>query len=151
MNKGIIRAFALGILLATACLGTIYYSTPSEPLTKSELDAYLKKNKLVLLSENEYKALQEAAKKKGQINTPQKLKPEPPKTIHIYHLVIKQGDVPEKFAKELEEAHIIADAKGLTDYLEAHGLTRAVRPGTYEIRSDMQYEEIAQILTNTKR
>jgi hypothetical protein len=153
MNTGVIRAFALGTLFATAIIGTIYY-TQSTTLTKSQLDAALAKNGLITISEKEYKQLKEAAKQAKQSAVSIKRKPTattPPKTIHIYHLVIEKGDVPTKFAKELEEAKVISDAQALMNYLETHQLTRDIRAGTYEIRSDMSYEEIGHILTGKKR
>lgn len=150
MNKGVIRAFAFGMLLSTSIISAVYYNE-SLTLTKSQVDTYLKKNKLITLSKNEYQTLKEAAEKAAKTSHPSTVAAPPkPKTIHVYHLVVKKGDVPAKFAKELEEANVIADAKVLTNYLETHNLTRAIRPGTYEIRSDMKYEEIAHILTNKK-
>ncbi|MBB5324713.1 cell division protein YceG involved in septum cleavage [Anoxybacillus tepidamans] len=150
MNKSIVRAFALGMLLSTSIIGAVYYNQ-LPTFTKSQLDAYLKKNEQIILSKNEYQTLKEAAEKAAKTSHSSAVTvPPKPKTIYIYHLVVKKGDVPAKFAKELEEANIIADAKALTNYLNAHSLTRAIRPGTYEIRSDMKYEEIAHILTNKK-
>jgi hypothetical protein len=150
MNKGIIRAFALGMLLATSVLGTAYYNA-SPHLTKKELEAHAQKQQLVLLSKTEYESLRAAATRKAQPSAPKAPKTEPPKTVHVYRLVIRQGDVPAKFAKELEQANIIADAKKLTGYLEARGLTRSIRPGAYDVRSDMSYEEIARILTSAQK
>jgi len=136
------RAFALGMLLSTSILGVVYYKEPQK-LTKAQVDAYLQKNNEIALSEAQYNALKEKASKATE-----RAKQDTPNTtiVHIYHLVIEKGDVPAKFAKELEAAKIIADADALTAYLEKNNLTRAVRPGTYEIRSDMSYEQIAAML-----
>ncbi|ANB61107.1 endolytic transglycosylase MltG [Anoxybacteroides amylolyticum] len=144
-----IRTFALGMLLSTSILGVVYYQyDKQQPLTQSQVEAYLKKHHEIALSNAQYHALQEKANKankQAKQGTPNIT------TVHIYHLVIEKGDVPAKFAKKLETAKIIADADTLTSYLETHQLTRAIRPGTYEIRSDMSYEQIAAILTHGKR
>lgn len=140
-----IRAFALGMLLSTSILGVVYYQADKQqPLTKAQVDAYLQKHHKIALSNAQYAALQEKANKANK-----QTKPVAPNTtpVHIYHLVIETGDVPAKFAKELETAKVIADATALTSYLETHQLTRAIRPGTYEIRSDMSYEQIAAMIT----
>lgn len=42
MNKSIVRAFALGMLLSTSIIGAVYYNQ-LPTFTKSQLDAYLKK------------------------------------------------------------------------------------------------------------
>jgi len=141
-----IRAFALGMLLSTSILGVVYYQADKQqPLTKAQVDAYLQKQHKIALSNAQYTALKEKANKASE-----RPKQDTPNitTVHIYHLVIEKGDVPAKFAKELEAANIIADADALTSYLETHQLTRAIRPGTYEIRSDMSYEQIAAMLTH---
>lgn len=141
-----VRAFALGMLLSTSIIGAVYYNEPQK-LTEAQVDAYLKKKNEIAMSEAQYRALKEKA---SQTNKPVNTMRPNPATIRIYYLVIQKGDVPAKFAKELEAAKIIADAKALTNYLETHNLTRAIRPGTYEIRSDMKYEEIAAILTKKR-
>lgn len=141
-----IRAFALGMLLSTSILGVVYYQSDHEqPLTEAQVEAYLKNHHKIALSNTQYTALQEKA---NEANKQPKQAAPNAATIHIYHLVIEKGDVPAKFAKELEAANIIADADALTSYLETHQLTRAIRPGTYEIRSDMSYEQIAAMLTH---
>ncbi|ANB56257.1 yceG-like family protein [Anoxybacillus sp. B7M1] len=148
MNREAIRGFALGMLLSTSIIGIIYYQQPVKS-TKAQLDAYLQKNELVVLAKTEYQALKKAAETKAQAASPKTTAP--PATIRIYRLVINKGDVPTKFAKELEEAKIISDDQALTNYLNAHQLTGQIRPGTYEIRSDMKYEEIARMITHSKR
>jgi cell division protein YceG involved in septum cleavage len=69
--------------------------------------------------------------------------------VFVYSLTIQKGDVPNDFAQKLENAHIINDADALVAYLQTHGLTRYIRPGTYQVHSDMSYEEISKLITNS--
>lgn len=108
-----IRAFALGMLLSTSIIGAVYYNEPQK-LTEAQVDAYLKKKNEIAMSKAQYRALKEKA---SQTNKPTNTMVPNPATIRIYHLVIQKGDVPTKFAKELEAAKIIADAKALTNYI----------------------------------
>jgi hypothetical protein len=147
-TKQTIRAAALGMLFATSVMGTAYYIEP-KTLTKAKLDDVLEKEGLVAIRESEYKKLIEAAKKKQSTLAP--INPSSPKTVFVYSLTIQKGDVPNDFAQKLENAHIISDADALVAYLQTHGLTRYIRPGTYQVHSDMSYEEISKLITNSSK
>jgi hypothetical protein len=147
-TKQTIRAAALGMLFATSVMGTAYYIEP-KTLTKAKLDDVLEKEGLVAIRESEYKKLIEAAKKKQSTLAP--THPSSPKTVFVYSLTIQKGDVPNDFAQKLENAHIISDADALVAYLQTHGLTRYIRPGTYQVHSDMSYEEISKLITNSSK
>ncbi|QPA30080.1 aminodeoxychorismate lyase [Thermaerobacillus caldiproteolyticus] len=146
MNRAVIRAFSIGLLLATAIIGTVYYSQP-HTLTKSQLNSELNDQGLVAIPKKEYEHLKEMSKRSKQPSSPSPAMSSQLKTVHIYRLVIKKGDVPAQFAKELEAAQIIPSAKAFMNYLEQHQLTHEIRIGTYEVRSDMSYENIGNIIT----
>jgi hypothetical protein len=145
MTKQTIRAAALGMLFATSVIGAAYYME-SHTMTTSKLHDALKKEGLIAISETEYKKLKEAAKQDepASVSTNQSSS----KTVYVYFLTIRKGEVPNDFAQKLEDAHIIPDADALVTYLETHGLTRYVRSGTYKVHSGMSYEEIGKLITN---
>ncbi|AXM89812.1 aminodeoxychorismate lyase [Anoxybacillus ayderensis] len=132
------RAFAAGILFATTILGIVYYTNHKQ----------LQPNKI---SEKQYEQL--VAERNELANALEKLKKETKKTTpsqkqtYIYTLTIAKGEASRDIAKRLQQAHIIDDAQSFLTYLDAHQLTRAVRPGTYVITSDMSYEQIARKIT----
>ncbi|WP_163150919.1 endolytic transglycosylase MltG [Anoxybacillus sp. MB8] len=132
------RAFAAGILFATTIFAIVYYTNHKQ----------LQHNKI---SEKQYEQL--VAERNELANALEKLKKETKKTTpsqkqtYIYTLTIAKGEASRDIAKRLQQAHIIDDAQSFLTYLDAHQLTRAVRPGTYVITSDMSYEQIARKIT----
>lgn len=66
---------------------------------------------------------------------------EPPASITI---TIKSGDSSYTVSKALASAGLVEDAVEFDNYLCDNGYSRTIRTGTYEITSDMTYEEIAK-------
>jgi len=61
-------------------------------------------------------------------------------------IVIAEGD-PSSFAtNQLQNQGIIESASEFNDFLEENGYTVRLRPGSYEVSSDMTFQEIATIL-----
>jgi hypothetical protein len=151
MDRSTIRAFAAGILLATAIIGSIYYYSKPKELTEKQIHSYLQKKGLIAVKIKEYELLKQST---------QNLQPTPPTaqpkkdtaskpiTVHAYRLVIDKGKVPADIAEELEEAQVIKDAKAFTKYLEDRDLTRKIRIGTYNVNSGMNYAELSRIITS---
>jgi hypothetical protein len=155
MDRTTIRAFAIGMLLATAIIGSIYYYAKPAELTETDVNSYLQKKGLIAISIKEYKQLKEA-KQQSQPNSANKQvkqaeqnidKEEP---IYSYQLVINGGKTATEIAKELEEAHVIKDAEAFIKYLTDHRLTRKIRGGTYNVNSKMSHEELSKIITKSK-
>ncbi|MFC0296969.1 endolytic transglycosylase MltG [Geobacillus jurassicus] len=146
MNKRSIRSFAFGLLLSTSLIGASYYASPPAAPTEAEVKAFLKQHGLVAVAKEEYDKLR-SAQPNVDPKAPAKQTSEPSvQTVYVYRLVIKKGDTPETFARELEEAGIIPSARAFNDYLEQHGLTRSIRPGAYNVRSDMDYAAIGRLI-----
>lgn len=61
-------------------------------------------------------------------------------------IVIEQGD-PSSFAStQLQNQGIVESALEFNDFLENNNYTGRLRPGSYEVNSDMSFEEIAKTL-----
>lgn len=133
------RAFAGGILFATTIIATIYYTNHNE--SKNNTVSEKQYEQLVAERNELANALEKIKKKKTKKTTP------PQKETYIYTLTIAKGEASRDIAERLQQAHIIDDAQSFLTYLDAHQLTRAVRPGTYVITSDMSYEQIARKIT----
>jgi DeoR/GlpR family transcriptional regulator of sugar metabolism len=155
MDRTAIRAFAIGMLLATAVIGSIYYYSKPAELAETDIHSYLQEKGLIVISVKEYKQLKKA-KQQSQSNSANKqAKPahkniDKPETIYSYQLVIDKGKTAAEIAKELEEAQVIKDAVSFIKYLRDHGLTRKIRGGTYNVNSNMNHEELSEIITKSK-
>ncbi|KFL15925.1 aminodeoxychorismate lyase [Geobacillus stearothermophilus] len=141
MKKRTMRAFALGLLVATSFIGVSYYHSAPDAPTEAEVQAFLEQRGLVAIAKSEYDQL-----RRDRQTSAEQPAAQPAKTVYIYRLVIQKGDTPETFAKELEAAGIIQSARTFREYLQQHGLTRSIRPGAYNVRSDMDYAAIGRLI-----
>ncbi|WP_297989235.1 endolytic transglycosylase MltG [Anoxybacillus sp.] len=129
------RAFAAGILFATTMLAIVYNMyVDDKHITKQQYEQ--------LMAERNKLAAELEKRKTEKRNTTSS-----PKQTYIYTLTIEKGETSRDIAKRLEQARIIDNAQSFLTYLDTHQLTRAVRPGTYVITSDMSYEQIAHQIT----
>ncbi|OQP05803.1 aminodeoxychorismate lyase [Geobacillus sp. 46C-IIa] len=144
MRKRTMRSFAFGLLVSTSLIGAAYYTSPPAAPTEADVEAFLEQHGLVAVAKDEYDKLVS--------NQPKAPAEQPPKQsvqiVYVYRLVIEKGDTPEAFAKELEAARIIDSARSFNDYLQKHGLTRSIRPGAYNVRSDMDYAAISRLIAS---
>lgn len=67
---------------------------------------------------------------------------EPEKEIHRLTLVVASGMYTGDVAKALADAKIVPNAFEFSQLVESRGLASALRPGTYEISSEMTIDEI---------
>ncbi|EQB95041.1 aminodeoxychorismate lyase [Geobacillus sp. A8] len=146
MNKRSMRSFALGLLVSTALIGASYYASPPAAPTEAEVKAFLKQHGLVAVAKEEYDRLRSAQPNAAPKAASKQMSEPSGQTVYVYRLVIQKGDTPETFARELEEAGIVQSARAFNDYLEQHGLTRSIRPGVYNVRSDMDYAAIGRLI-----
>lgn len=132
------RAFAAGILFATTILAIVHYTNDKQ----KQNDAISQQQYEQLVAErNQLADALEKLKKEKEKTTPSQ------KETYIYTLTIAKGEASRDIANRLEQAHIIDDAQSFLTYLGTHQLTRAVRPGTYVVTSDMSYKQIARKIT----
>jgi|SRR5699024_4798601 len=65
-----------------------------------------------------------------------------------YSLTINEGMASSEISSVLEDNNIIDDAEKFNRFLETEGYELKVQIGTYEVSNNMDYEEIAHIITN---
>lgn len=68
-----------------------------------------------------------------------------PTTVNF---VIPEGASASQVASELASQGVISDATAFSNFLTENGYDVLVRPGTFELNSDMTNEQIAQAITN---
>lgn len=165
MNSRVIRAFALGILFSTSILGTYYFVKDvgdSGELNEKTVKKYLEEKEFVVLTTEEYKNSQAkektekketVAKKKETSNTNSIEKPtapveEKPKVIN-YSLYIVSGMTSGEIAEVLATQKIVADKFEFEQYLIKNNYHTEVQLGTFELNSEMTYDEIAKVITKS--
>ncbi|WP_227994942.1 endolytic transglycosylase MltG [Oceanobacillus sp. CFH 90083] len=62
-------------------------------------------------------------------------------------ITLEDGAPPSTISNALEDAGLIDDAWDFNDFLEDNDLSGSVKPGTYEINSEMSFSEIGDIIT----
>ncbi|MEK4301692.1 hypothetical protein MKY30_20230 [Oceanobacillus sp. FSL W8-0428] len=62
-------------------------------------------------------------------------------------ITLENGAPPSNISDALEDAGIIDDARDFNDFLEDNDLSGSVKPGTYEVDSEMSFDEIGDIIT----
>ncbi|SFA96136.1 MULTISPECIES: endolytic transglycosylase MltG [unclassified Bacillus (in: firmicutes)] len=165
MNSRVIRAFALGIVFAVSILGTYYYVKDvgvSGELNEQSAKKYLEKKNFVVLTSDEYKKTQfkekavkkeTAAKKKESPTTSSIEKPAAPvekkPEVINYSLYIVSGMTSGEIAEVLAKQKIVANKFEFEQYLIKNNYHTEVQLGTFEVNSEMTYEEIAKVITKS--
>ena len=61
-------------------------------------------------------------------------------------LIINEGDPSSVASKQLQEQGLIEDAFDFDGFLEENSYAALIRPGSYEVSSEMDYNELASVL-----
>lgn len=76
-------------------------------------------------------------------------KPEPVNKVNAHKLVIKEGMSSKTVAEILHKNRIIPSAAEFDAYLLGSGYSRKVQLGTFDLKSNMTYEQIRKIITKS--
>lgn len=146
MNRGSLRGFASGILIATVLVGGLYYIEESDdkPLTLEELTTESEKLGYVLVKKEEASTpktpMADASVEKEEIP--------PEKSSTSYQLHVSSGMNSEDIADLLHSNGVIDDARSFQNYLNDQELTTNIQIGSYVLTKAMTYEQIAGTITN---
>ncbi|UAL46149.1 endolytic transglycosylase MltG [Sutcliffiella horikoshii] len=162
-----LRAFAIGILLATGVMGVAYsiVSAGATTLNEESVQAYAAENDLHLLSKEEYDELlpevvpveetkteqKEEVKEESKNNEETKEEEteeaeEKEETNEPFEIVIPDGMATYEITALLAREGIIEDDKKFDAYLEDKNIATKVRSGTFTMKKGMSYEEAADVL-----
>lgn len=154
MNFKLLFSFAAGLLAATTISGSVYFidaaghasnkqsiKSPSE----SEMKDKLASAGYVIHTEEEWNELQSSGKeetkqKVGEVKNPAKEEAE--KIVYRTFLTVSEGMTSIDVGQLLVKAKIIANANTFFNEVEKKGVANKLRPGTYEVDSDMTSDEI---------
>lgn len=150
MTAQILRSFALGIIVATITCGTVYYTTKDEvvkqpkpvELTTDQLKAKLTEQGYVVQTEDEYK------EQIALIDTPKEEPEKPVEEKVVFKTVINvvSGMTSIDVGESLAKAGIIDKPIDFFKLVEKRKLEQALRPGSYEVNSEMSLEEVVKAI-----
>lgn len=147
MKAKLIRSFAVGLLLATVVSGSVYFLS-SNGSSKGDLSTEEMKT---LLTEDGYKVLTEvelaeqlaAAQieaEKSQEQTATENTTE--KVVYRTMITVTSGMTSIDLGDALVSAKVIESRQQFVDLVEQKGLVQELRPGTFEVQSDMTLDQV---------
>ncbi len=155
MTSNSIRSFALGLLIAAGVCGLVYFTqsdegkngedskTKVETLSVDEMKNALANEGYVIQTEAEWN--EQLAAAKTEENAAQEQNQEQPgqeKVIYRTMISVSSGMTSIDVGKALEQTNIIESAFAFSKEVENRGLSNGLRPGMYEINSEMSLDEI---------
>jgi hypothetical protein len=158
MRINLLSSFAAGILITTTICGVVYFtddnttqkasakSSEKVQLTASEMKDKLESEGYIVQTKEELEKTLQAAKSTETKPADSK---EKEKAVTQVVVNVADGMTSIDVANALFQAKLIPDAFKFTQDIEARGLQNALRPGSFNVNSDMSYDQIiATIFTN---
>jgi cell division protein YceG involved in septum cleavage len=153
MKANIMRSFAMGILLASSVCGAVYFlgsdskgaesTKTNEKISNEEMKKTLTSEGYVVLTEAELQDQLAAV----QVNKEDKENnKDAEKIVYRTMLTITSGMTSIDVGQALERAQIIKSGKEFFNAVERKGLSKGLRPGTYEVQSDMTMDQIIAMI-----
>ncbi|MDF0728534.1 hypothetical protein PY093_18020 [Cytobacillus sp. S13-E01] len=151
MKPKIIISFAAGLILAASVSGAVFYAEPNkgtrqtdattEIPSEEEMKDLLASAGYVIHTEEEWK---EQLATVEAVETKEEAVKDVKKETVIYRtmLTVSQGMTSIDVGRALQQANIIDNALDFFKEVEKRGLANDLRPGTYEIDSEMTLDKI---------
>lgn len=145
MMKEILRGIGIGCLLAGGILYFVQQQTSEGALQKQLADS---KEQVTILKRE--LAISQTLSGKDPVRKPEAEQETIPEQNEAEEVIVKEftvkpGITPAKLARELEKEKLIKNAEEFEVYIIENDYTRKIKTGTYELRSDMRFPEIAKI------
>ncbi|PID00428.1 MULTISPECIES: hypothetical protein [unclassified Sporosarcina] len=145
MIKEILRAIGIGCLIAGGILYFVQQQTSEGSLQKQLADS--KEDVAILKKEL---AISQTLSGKESIRKPEAEQETIPDENEADEIItksftVKAGITPAELSRELENEKLIKNAEEFELYIIENEYTRKIKTGTYELRSDMRFPEIARI------
>ncbi|ARJ37415.1 hypothetical protein CSV71_09920 [Sporosarcina sp. P21c] len=145
MIKEILRAVGIGCLIAGGIVYFVQQQTSEGTLQKQLADS---KEDIAILKKE--LAIAQTLSRKDAIRQPESEQDTIPEENEAEEIVaksftVKAGITPAELSRELENEKLIKSAEEFELYIIENDYTRKIKTGTYELRSDMRFPEIAKI------
>jgi hypothetical protein len=155
MNSNSMRSFAGGLVVAASICGAVYFSGPSEEksidtaedkeiVSVDEMKSLLSAEGYVIHTEEEWNEQITAAKTDNKANKEQEKIVE--KVVYSTMLSVSSGMTSIDVGRALEQTNIIDNAFAFSKEIEKRGLSNELRPGMFEIQSEMSLDEIISVI-----
>jgi hypothetical protein len=152
MTSNSIRSFAFGILIAAGVCGLVYFTEPNEANgnealetkevvetpSADEMKKTLEAEGYVIHTADEWNKVVSNSQSKGDTDE----KPAEEKIIYRTIVSVSSGMTSIDVGKVLKQTKIIDDAFAFSKEVENRGLSNGLRPGIYEVSSEMSLDEI---------
>lgn len=166
MSKPALRYLALGFLVSAIVLAgyrLFFYDAqsiasedkPTEETVLSKEEATYKEKYEALLAETEVANLEketaasesdtaeeEATSESAESAASESSEPSEKKIT----VIINEGDPSSVASQQLQEQGLIEDAFDFDGFLEDNGYAALIRPGSYDVSSEMDYDQLASVL-----
>ncbi|ARK23246.1 hypothetical protein SporoP37_00120 [Sporosarcina sp. P37] len=145
MMKELLRGIGIGCLLAGGILYFVAQQTSEGALQKQLADS---KEEVAILKRE--LAISQTLGAKNAARKPEAEQETIPaeneaEEVIIKEFTVKPGITPAELARELEKEKLIKNAEEFEVYIIENEYTRKIKTGTYELRSDMRFPEIAKL------
>lgn len=157
MRTNLLSSFAAGILIATTICGAVYFSDKGDTPKKSDKIIVKQtsaqpsetdmKNKLssvgyVVQTKAEYDKTINDAKTAAQKGTA----PDGNKPVTRVVLNVSKGMTSIDIGRALQKANMVPDAYKFSKDIEGKGLEKKLRPGVFEVDSNMTYDQVVSTI-----
>lgn len=155
MKANIISSFAAGLLVSAAVCGAVYFSTPNsseksskkatDVLTEEQMINNLSSSGYVILTDTELKQQLATAKAEKSEKQPQQEKEKDKAEDEVVYRTIvnvSPGMTSIDVGRALVKGKIIGSAKTFFNEVEKRGLSNELKPGTFELDSNMTMDEV---------
>ncbi|MGM9929696.1 MAG: endolytic transglycosylase MltG [Bacillus sp. (in: firmicutes)] len=147
MNRGSLRGFAAGLLLATGSLAGAYYIEDSRQEQTLTLETLQKESAKLGYKLVKQKDTETNATNSKSIVEEITLAEQEPKTPTSYTLTISPGMSSEDISSMLQQNGIINDQTAFMNYLESNRMSTTIQIGQYVLTQEMSFEQIAKTIT----
>lgn len=152
MKANLIRSFAAGLLLATVVSGSVYFLSNDDSngsqanLSTEEMKTALTEKGYKVLTEVEYAeelaAAQIEAEESQQEAAAEETTEKAETIVYRTMVTVTQGMTSIDVGDALVSAKIIASRPEFVNLVEQKGLVQELRPGTFEVQSDMTLDQV---------
>lgn len=155
MTSNSIRSFAFGLLIAAGVCGIVYFTEPNEAngnkttetkevvemQSPEEMKKSLEAEGYVIHTEEEWN--QAVANAQSKENEESQQEPTDEKVVYRTVISVSSGMTSIDVGKVLKQTKITdTDAFAFSKEVEKRGLSNSLKPGNYEVNSDMSLDEI---------
>lgn len=163
MSKPSLRFLALGFLISAIVLAGYHLfinepqATAKNPVTietkapskkelsyKEKYEELLAKTEVAELTKENSASSDSSTDSKLEENSAESAKPEVTKAT----IIVNDGDPGSVAVQQIKNQGIIKDAAEFEKFLEQNNYISLIRPGTYELSSEMDFQQIADTLMN---